>query len=157
MIKPPRESSVHIPYNLLIKLAKVAPKGSEKEFIKSKLKEYGYLEKTERELDNRILYTLSWVEDFSEETIFKVELTDAEAEILKLVIDEIHKGNSPEDYQNAVFNAANKKGIKPRDVFPIIYKVLLGKTQGPRLGPYISLLGKEKIVLDLENAIKKIV
>jgi lysyl-tRNA synthetase class I len=33
--------------------------------------------------------------------------------------------------------------------------VLLGKTQGPRLGPYIALIGKEGVISTLESAVKK--
>jgi lysyl-tRNA synthetase class I len=54
MLKPPRLPSIHVPYNLLLKLARVAPKDSETEFIKTKLKEI-----KETRLDSQvILYML---------------------------------------------------------------------------------------------------
>ncbi len=57
--------------------------------------------------------------------------------------------------QGVAFNAAKANGWKPRDVFPVVYKVLLGKNQGPRLGPYIALIGKESVISELESAVKK--
>ena len=47
MLKPPKEIEVHVPYNLVLKLARLAPKGQEKAFIEGKLREYGYLDKTD--------------------------------------------------------------------------------------------------------------
>ncbi|MGD0804061.1 MAG: lysine--tRNA ligase [Candidatus Bathyarchaeia archaeon] len=154
MLKPPKEPEVHVPYNLVLKLARLAPKGSEAEFITSKLREYGYFDKTENGLLKRIGYALNWVEDFAEE-LPEINLTEQEAVIVKTVIAELRNANTPEELQGVAFNAAKKYDLKPRDVFPIVYKVLLGKSQGPRLGPYIILVGKENIISELENTLKK--
>ncbi len=75
--------------------------------------------------------------------------------IVKAVIAELRKANTPEEIQGVAFNAAKANSLKPRDVFPVVYRVLLGKSQGPRLGPYISLIGKENVISELENAVKK--
>jgi lysyl-tRNA synthetase class 1 len=75
--------------------------------------------------------------------------------IVKAVLKELRKANTPEEIQGVAFNAAKESGLKPRDVFPVVYRVLLGKNQGPRLGPYISLIGKENVISELENSVKK--
>ena len=154
MLKPPKEIDVHVPYNLLLKLAHLAPKGQVKAFIEGKLREYGYLDKTMNGLEKRIGYALNWVEDFAEE-LQEINLTEQEATIVNAVLIELKKASTPEEYQGVAFNAAKANGWKPRDVFAIIYRVLLGKTQGPRLGPYILLIGKEGVISELENAVKK--
>jgi lysyl-tRNA synthetase class 1 len=154
MLKPPKEPEVHVPFNLVLKLARLARKGSEAEFIISKLREYGYLDKTENGLSKRIGYAMNWVEDFGEE-LPEIILTEPEAMIVKAVIAELRKANTPEEIQGVAFNAAKENGLNPRDVFPVVYRVLLGKNQGPRLGPYISLIGKESVISELENAVKK--
>ncbi|HZY46298.1 MAG TPA: lysine--tRNA ligase, partial [Candidatus Bathyarchaeia archaeon] len=41
-MKPPSTPSVHIPHNLLVYLAKVAPKGKEIDFVREKLSSYGF-------------------------------------------------------------------------------------------------------------------
>lgn len=51
MLKPPNEIEVHVPYNLVLKLARLAHKGQEQAFIEGKLKEYGYLDKTTNGLE----------------------------------------------------------------------------------------------------------
>ena len=93
-------------------------------------------------------------EDFAEE-LPEINLTEQEATIVNAVLVELRKANTPEEYQGVAFNAAKANNWKPRDVFPVVYRVLLGKTQGPRLGPYISLIGKEGVISEMENAVKK--
>jgi len=153
MLKPPKEPEVHVPYNLILKLARLAPKGAEAEFIKGKLREYGYLDKTEKGLDKRIGYALNWIADFADESP-DVNLTEQEATIVKAVISELMKTNTPEEYQGVAFKTAKANDWKPRDVFSVIYRVLLGKSQGPRLGPYIALIGKTGVISELEDALK---
>jgi lysyl-tRNA synthetase class 1 len=142
-----------VPYNLILKLARLAPKGAEAEFIREKLKEYGYLDKTENGLDKRINYALNWIEDFADEPP-EVNLTEQEVTIVKAVISELMKTNTPDEFQGVAFKAAKANDWKPRDVFSVIYRVLLGKSQGPRLGPYIALIGKEGVISELEDALK---
>lgn len=153
MLKTPKFPSVHVPYNLLIKLARVAPKGSEFEFLKEKLREYGYLQ-TQYGLEQKLNYAISFIQDFPEEETI-ISINENELKIIEQVINELEKTNNPELYQNVVFNVAKKMNLKPRDIFPLIYKILIGKNQGPRLGPYIALVGKEDIIKDLKNAIEK--
>jgi lysyl-tRNA synthetase class 1 len=153
MLKPPQTPSAHIPYNLMIKLACVAPKGSETEFITNKLMEYGYLN-NKKGIESRINFALNWIKDFPEEESL-IELTNEEINIIKTVINELENTQNPKAYQNVVFNAATKMNLKPKEVFPVVYKALIGKNQGPRLGPYITLVGKNNIIEDLINAIKE--
>jgi lysyl-tRNA synthetase class I len=44
--------------------------------------------------------------------------------------------------------------VKPRDVFPLVYRILIGRPQGPRLGPYVELMGKETVIRELERSLK---
>ena len=154
MLKPPEAPFVHIPYNLMIKLSRLAPKGSEKEFIRSKLKEYGYLDKGEMGLETRISYALNWVTDFAEEAASQAVLTENQKEAVKATIVALVEASTMEEYQSAVFNVSKEMGLKPREFFPVIYQILLGKNQGPRLGPYIALIGKENVLKELEAVLR---
>ncbi len=154
MLKPPTEPDTHVPYNLVLTLIRLAPKGSETEYIRGKLKEYGYLDKTEKGLDKRIDYATNWAEDFAEE-LQEFTLTIQEAEMVSAVVEALKAARTIDDYQGAAFTAAKAHGWKPGEVFPVIYRILVGKTRGPRLGPYIALLGKEKVLAELESAMKR--
>ncbi len=47
MMEPPSKPAIHVPYNLLTFLTKMAPKDSPTEFIIEKLQSYGYLQKNQ--------------------------------------------------------------------------------------------------------------
>src|SRR3989454_8409732 len=54
-LKPPQGPSLHVPHNLLVYLAKVAPKGNEREFMREKLAGYGYkLTNPDQRFENRL-------------------------------------------------------------------------------------------------------
>jgi lysyl-tRNA synthetase class 1 len=137
----------------MIKLARYAPDGAEHDFITSKLEEYGYLKETKCGLDERIGYALNWVQDFEEDEPAHVELTDEEQKAVKAVANELEKASNEEEYQAVVFTVSKSTGVKARRLFPVIYRILLGKTQGPRFGPYVGLVGKETVVKELRDAL----
>ena len=153
MLKPPEIPSVHIPYNLMINLAKVAPKGSEVKFIREKLRDYGYLEQGERGLEDRIQYALNWVRDFGEPSEKMITLTSQEAEAVEALQKALQVADCEDEYQSAVFNVAREEGMRPGRLFQILYQILLGKAQGPRFGPLVVAMGKENVVRNLEKAL----
>jgi len=156
MLKPPKMRSAHVPYNLLINLAKVAPEGVEAGFIRQKLEAYGYLREGDEGLDRRIERALNWVEDFGEAEIQKVELTSGEAGVLRKLIQALLAAKDEEGYQSSVFDVARAEGIRPRALFQVLYRILIGRPQGPRFGPYVSVIGKDNVVEKLEEALKDV-
>ncbi len=154
MLEPPDEPSIHVPYNLMTKLARVAPKGSEHAFMEEKLKEYGYLDTTEKGLEERIRYALNWVQDSEESPQAEVDLSQEEVRAIRGLIAALEEAEGEEQYQSAVFDVARTEGMKPRRFFPILYQILLGRDHGPRFGPYVALIGKEGVIKELEAAIK---
>lgn len=153
LLNPPEEPDVHIPYNLMIRLARVAPPGNEYEFIRAKLEEYRYLRNTTKGLDQRIQYALNWVEDFEDETYTKIDLDPKEKKAIKAIIDELRLAEDVNEYQAAIFNVSNSLDIKPRELFPIVYQILIGRSQGPRFGPYVALVGKKQVINELSAAL----
>ncbi|UCD43824.1 MAG: lysine--tRNA ligase [Candidatus Bathyarchaeota archaeon] len=153
MMKPPQEPDIHVPYNLMINLAKVAPKAAEAGFIVEKLETYGYLKDNDRGLDKRIGYALNWVEDFGEAEVQRVELSEADVKAVSGVIEALKAAKHEDDYQASVFDVARTLEIRPESLFRILYKILIGRSQGPRFGPYVASMGKESVVRELEKAL----
>lgn len=156
VLKPPEKPNVHIPYNLLTFLAKVAPKGREEEFITEKLQSYGYLHKgqiLDENLKKRIKYAFNWVKDFEEIKETTISLTVEEQKAIKELIERLTVEDEAEKIQNAIFNIAKKHNFEPAKFFKTLYTVLIGVPQGPRLGPYILAMGKQNVIKALKNAV----
>jgi len=157
VLKPPAKPSIHVPYNLLTFLAKMAPQGREEEFITEKLRNYGYLQKNQVPhggLKVRIKYAFNWIKDFEEITETAVSLTNEEKKAVIELIEVLKVEGEAEKIQNAVFNTAKKHGLQPRNFFRTIYSILVGVPQGPRLGPYILAMRKQNVIDALERALK---
>lgn len=155
-LKPPSTPSLHVPYNLLVYLAKIAPKGQEVDFITNKLKDYGYLGKNQsidENLKKRIEYALNWVQDFEEIRETVISLTDVEQKAINELIEILKVEREAEKIQSSIFNIAKKNGIKPAKFFETLYTILLGTPHGPRLGPYIVAMGAQNVINALQRAI----
>lgn len=153
-LKPPERPSIHIPYNLLVYLAKIAPKGKEKEYVLSKLEEYGYLcGDQQQDIDARLQYARNWAEDFAEIPEHIPTLTCPEASAIGELVGIIRGPTSVDALQNSIFEIAKKNGIDPPKFFKMLYGILLGSPRGPRLGPYIEAMGRENVADALERAV----
>jgi lysyl-tRNA synthetase class 1 len=153
LLNPPDEPNIHVPYNLMIRLARVAPPGNEFEFIKTKLNEYRYLERTTKGLKERVQYALNWVEDFEEDTYTSINLDSLQKKAVSSIIDELRASENEDEFQSVIFNVARSLDIKPRELFPIVYKILIGRPQGPRFGPYVALVGKDQVIKELRASL----
>jgi len=153
-LKPPQQPEAHIPYNLMVYLAKVAPRGKEKEYILAKLEEYSYLHgKEPLGIDARLAYAQNWAEDFVEISEHIPTLKGTEADAVRELSAVIRAQASGDVIQNSIFEVAKKHGIDPPDFFKMLYGILLGSPKGPRLGPYIEAMGRENVADALERAL----
>ena len=158
VMKPPEKPSVHVPYNLLTFLTKMAPKDNVEGFIEEKLRSYGYLQKdqrTDETLRKRIEYASNWSQDFAEiketSVTFKPEEKTAISTLIKALEDE----DDPDKIQNAIFNSAKSHGLQPSAFFRLLYTILMAAPQGPRLGPYVLAMGKQNVISALERALSE--
>ena len=158
VMKPPVKLSVHVPFNLLAFLSKMAPKENAEEFIAEKLSSYGYLQKNQQldsDLKKRIEYAFNWTRDFEEIKETPISLTAEEKTAVEALIKVLEAEDDPDKIQNAIFNAAKNNGIQPRDFFKILYTILMGAPQGPRLGPYVLAMGKKNVIAALGRVLNK--
>jgi len=156
MLKPPAKPSINVPYNLLTFLAKMAPKGSEEEFITEKLRSYGYLQKTQtidEGLKRRVEFAFNWIRDFEEIKETAVTLTLQEKEAVKELVEVLRVESEAEKIQNAIFGTAKKHNLRPAEFFKTLYNILIGVPQGPKLGPYILAMGKQNVMNALEHVL----
>ncbi|MCJ7559608.1 lysine--tRNA ligase [Candidatus Bathyarchaeota archaeon] len=158
VMKPPAKPGVHVPYNLLAFLAKMAPKDRATEFITEKLQSYGYQQKNQQvdaDLAKRIEYAFNWTGDFEEIKETAVSLTNEEKTAITDLIKVLETEDEPDKIQNAIFNAAKSNGLQPGAFFKTLYMILMGAPQGPRLGPYVLAMGKQNVIAALQRALNK--
>jgi lysyl-tRNA synthetase class 1 len=158
VMKPPAKPSVHMPYNLLVFLVKMAPKEHLNEFVTEKLQSYGYLQKNQQvdaQMAMRIEYAFNWAQDFEEIKETPVSLTSEEKNAITVLIKVLEIEDEPVEIQNAIFNTAKNSGLKPGAFFKTLYAILMGAPQGPRLGPYILAMGKQNVIAAMRRALIK--
>jgi lysyl-tRNA synthetase class 1 len=156
--KPPAKPSIHVPYNLMAFLVKMAPKDCLDTYVVETLQGYGYLQKNltlTADLKQRIEYAQNWIEDFEEIKETDVELTAEEKKAVAALIDKLEAEDDADKIQNAIFNSAKDNGIQPGKFFRTLYKILMGAPQGPRLGPYVLAMGKQNVLAALKRAVAK--
>jgi lysyl-tRNA synthetase class 1 len=155
---PPEKPSIHVPYNLLAFLVKMAPKECLNDYIAEKLQTYGYLQKNQKideGLDKRIKYTQNWSSDFEEIKETNVTLNPEAKKAITELLQNLPTADEPDKIQNTIFSAAKNNGLKPSEFFKTLYTILIGASQGPRLGPYILAMGKQNVSNALERALNK--
>ena len=157
-MKPPTKSSIHVPYNLMAFLVKMAPKDCKEQFITEKLQNYGYLQKNQQPDDNlklRIEYADNWTQDFEEIKETSINLTAEQKTAVEALIQVLQSEDDPDKIQNGIFNSAKNNNLQPREFFKILYTILMDAPQGPKLGPYVLAMGKQNVIAALQRATTK--
>ena len=74
-------------------------------------------------------------------------LTDDDKAFLRSFVD-VLKGDSldDEELQGKVFETARAVGLKDKRAFVVLYRILISRKSGPRLGGFLNLLGNEWVL-----------
>ena len=154
----PVELTIPVSFNLLLNLAGVCA-AEDKEVIWSYVGQYapGVTSKTHPHLDVLIGYAVTFYQDrvspfksyrlASEEE--KIHLKD-----LKNSLSELLEDTTAEDIQNRVYaigKQANYENL--RDWFSCLYQILLGQTEGPRMGSFFKLYGLKASLKLIDDAL----
>lgn len=156
-LKTPRKPGLHAPYNLLAFLVKVAPRGSETEYVTDKLREYSYLreEPIPPDMKERMEYAANWNQDFLEIMETATRLSAKEEDAIRELVQALRTEADADQIQGVVFDITRKHDIKPGQFFKILYTILLGTQSGPRLGPYVIAMGRENVIQALNRVLKR--
>jgi lysyl-tRNA synthetase class 1 len=155
-LKPPSAPGIHIPYSLLVYLVTVAPADKMKEYVESKLREYGHLKNgTPSGIQERLEYAMNWAKDFRVIPETQIDISNPQKLAVEDLVSVVRSETDERVIQNAIFNLAKKYSLDPPGFFRLLYMILLGSPRGPRLGPYIKVMGSENVARALERAIGK--
>lgn len=108
-------------------------------------------------LDRLVGYAGAYYEDFVKPTKrFRApdERERAAIEDLASRLKAMAEGTSGQDIQTEVYEVGKLHGFEPlRDWFKALYEVLLGQSQGPRMGSFIALYGLPESIALIEHAL----
>lgn len=70
---------------------------------------------------------------------------------LRTLVSERLEELSEKEVQDGIYAIARDAELEPRDLFVTLYRVLVGKDQGPRLGGFLKTLGRERVLAIIER------
>ena len=109
--------------------------------------------------DKLVGYAIKYFNDVIKKNKKYKKPNEKEKKALKLLIKTLDNCNdemSPEDIQTLIYSVGKKNGYEKnlRDWFKLIYEVIFGDENGPRMGFFISFFGVNETKQILKNKIK---
>jgi lysyl-tRNA synthetase class 1 len=154
------QGGTNIPFKHLALVAQTAS-DSPRGFLEAEkiLRRDGYVESTRNpeRLRRDLAYARNWARDWAPESMRMQLLSEEEAFYNLAQLDEeqrgyladisskLRPGMEGDEIQDLLYSTAVGRGLKPKRAFAAVYKVLLGKTSGPKAGPFVAGLPPEEV------------
>ncbi|MCF8465834.1 MAG: lysine--tRNA ligase [Sneathiella sp.] len=154
---PPSEG-LPITFGILLNLATVV-NAHEPSVLWGFISRYakGATPETNPELDKLVGYAIAYYHDFVKPSKRYRLPSDKERKALEelvVLLKKLPEGAEAADIQNQVFQVGNDNEFDNlRDWFQALYEILLGQTQGPRMGSFIALYGVPETIRLIERVL----
>ena len=152
LLNIPKEAGIHVNYRLLVELAKIF-KENRTERIMKKLQEYGVIKDPDPRVEKLIELAGNFSDEFDQQEKAEIDLDDSVKKALKVLSETLGAEEKLEDIQNTIYQIAKSNNVQPRDFFKILYQIILGTTRGPKIGPFISDIGRKQVAKTIEEYI----
>jgi lysyl-tRNA synthetase class 1 len=154
----PNQAGLPVSFTLLLNLAAVCH-AEDPQIVWAYVSDYaGEIDpKTHAELDRMIGYAVNYYQDMVRpyKTYRLADAAEAgNLEALKSQLVALADDSGAEDIQSVVYatgKAAEYENL--RDWFKCLYEVLLGQSEGPRMGSFFALYGREKSIQLIHDAL----
>lgn len=127
------------------------------------IKRTEYAEVAEEDADiikNELKFIDNWLQKRAPEdvkfalidTVNMSDFSDQEREFLNKLGDKVASAPADADggwFHTATYELKDEVGLSPKEMFTALYKVLIGKTSGPRAGWFLSILPRDWLVARL--------
>jgi len=143
LLNPPSPDS-YVSYRLLLELCNIFKEKREERVMK-KLIDYGVLKSPNEQVKKQIEMAGNYADDFGTPEKIDISLDDTTKKALKELAELLQAEKKPEDLQNTIYQVAKGNNIQPREFFKILYQIILSTNRGPKIGPFIEDIGKEKV------------
>ena len=155
----PKEKTI-MTFSMLLNLVETSNANSKEllwKFVKKYKKDIS--EKDYPIFDNLIDYAIRYFNDVIKSQKKYKKPNDAEKDALKALIKALegcNDGVAPEDIQTLIYSIGKENGYAEnlRDWFKLIYEVVFGDENGPRMGFFISFFGVNETKQLIEDKIK---
>jgi len=144
LLEVPKQPRLHVNYRLLVELAKIF-KEDRKERVMKKLVDYGVIKNPEPSIEKLIELAGNFADEFDQQDKAEVDLDQSSKNALKALSETLSSDEEPEDIQNTIYQIAKSNGVEPKEFFKILYQIILGTSRGPKIGPFISDIGRKQV------------
>jgi len=144
LLNPPKESSMHVNFRLLIELSKIFKEDRIQRVMK-KLLDYGVIKNELPEIEELIRLAGNYADEFDQQEKIEIELDELAKKSLKELASALNSDEDLEDIQNTIYQIAKSNEVQPKDFFKILYQIILGTSRGPKIGPFISDIGRKNV------------
>ncbi len=153
----PKINTENINFNLLLHLAS-ACNPENKEILWGFIKKYNsnITPKTHAIIDKLVSYAINYYGDFVKKNKnYKIPNEKEKLALLglKKALELLSHGVHADEIQQLVFDVGKKYYNKAADWFKVLYSVLLGQEQGPKMGSFITLYGVNETIKLIEQKI----
>ena len=147
----------YVPFTHLVTVAQTI--GGDANAAAQMLRRGGY-EDAARDRDKLardLYYARNWAAEWAPESMrlglldpaesgeMAADLDDEQRAYLREVSERLRTGMDGEAVQDVLYSTAIERGLKPKRAFAAIYRVLLGKSSGPKAGPFIAGLTLDQV------------
>jgi lysyl-tRNA synthetase class 1 len=157
--RPPKEKIV-MPFSMLLNIVG-SSNAKSKDILWKFIKRFheDINSKNHPILDNLTEYAINYFNDkVKPNKKFKTPNSEEKKALQKLVekLKLVSQDMEPEDIQTIVYSVGKEQGYSKnlRDWFKLIYEVLFGETDGPRMGFFISFFGVKETIRFIDDKIK---
>jgi lysyl-tRNA synthetase class 1 len=145
----PEAAALPVSFTLLLNLAAVCH-AEDPDVVWGYVSDYapGVTAETDPELDRMIGYAVNYYQDLVRPTkIYRPPSAEERGHITALMaaLDGLDDSAEAQDIQSAVYATGKAAGYENlREWFQCLYEVLLGQSEGPRMGSFFALYGRDK-------------
>ena len=118
-----------------------------------KLVDYGVIKNPDPSIEQLIELAGNFADEFDQQDKAEVDLDQSSKNALKILSETLSSDEEPEDIQNTIYQIAKSNGVEPKEFFKILYQIILGTSRGPKIGPFISDIGRKQVGKTLTNYI----
>ncbi len=110
---------------------------------------------------DRLEFAKSWVNTFASdqykitlnEKASEIKLTSEQKSALTEIISGLDKVKTEKELEYLIFESAKASRMQAREIFTLLYQMLISKERGPRLAPFILAIGKQHVKKLLKSSL----